>query len=61
MPGMSPGLPPHNAIAPNPPHPSGLAWAVQPLRSAPLPDASGQGTAALCWLQWAWRGGRLLT
>lgn len=36
VPGMSPGLPPHNAIAPNPPHPSGLAWAVQPLRSRPF-------------------------
>lgn len=36
VPGMSPGLPPHNAIAPNPPHPGGPAWAVQPLRTRPF-------------------------
>ena len=36
VPGMSPGLPPHNAIAPNPPHPGGPAWAVQPLRARPF-------------------------
>lgn len=50
---QSPGLCPHNAIAPNPTYPGRAAGLPSPSLPAHLPDGAGQGAAALCRPWWA--------